>query len=327
MAAHRAGNAEQQTLRGLGGLDEQAVALDGLAVIVNPHNLVASITLPQLRGVLDGSITNWAQLGFGNSTIRLAVSDAIPADDVTDLGGDSQAALARAPRLARAAAVVMAGTDTIALVPRSLAGQARLVPVAELGARPALPTTEAIADGSYKLAQRLYLTMPAGSSGNAVARRFIAYALSPEGQAVVGQAGLVPLHVTARPVAPMTALDHYRQLVTGATRLAADLHFEASSNRLDLHSAREVDRVWNFMMSDHTPPDHLVLMGFADNQGTPEANLALSQQRAQAVAAVFANRGLPPGQVVAFGADLPLADNASEAGRERNRRVEVFLRN
>ena len=327
MATHRATAAEQQALHGQGGLDETAVALNGLAVIVNPHNPIASITLPQLRGVLDGSITNWSQLGFGSATIRVAVSDGVPADGVMELGGDGPAALERAPRTTHAAAVVMAGADTIALVPRALAGQARMVPVAELGARPALPSAEAIADGSYKLSERLYFTAPAGADSNPVARRFIAYALSPEGQAVVGQAGLVPLHVSTRAAAPLTAVDHYRQLVTGATRLAADLHFEASSNKLDLHSSREVDRVWNFMMSDHTSPDHLILMGFADNQGTPEANLALSRQRAQAVAAVFAGRGLPPGQVVAFGADLPLADNDNEAGREKNRRVEVFLRN
>jgi phosphate transport system substrate-binding protein len=81
------------------------------------------------------------------------------------------------------------------------------------------------------------------------------------------------------------------------------------------------------MFSYHNPPDHLVLVGFADNQGTPEKNLALSAQRAEAVAALFKQRGLPPGLVLNLGAELPVADNSTEAGRERNRRVEVFLRN
>jgi outer membrane protein OmpA-like peptidoglycan-associated protein len=80
------------------------------------------------------------------------------------------------------------------------------------------------------------------------------------------------------------------------------------------------------MMSDHTPSDHLIMIGFADNQGTPESNLSISKQRAQAVADVFARRGLGGAQVVSFGSDLPIADNSTEEGRAKNRRVEVYLK-
>jgi phosphate transport system substrate-binding protein len=81
------------------------------------------------------------------------------------------------------------------------------------------------------------------------------------------------------------------------------------------------------MFSYHNPPDHLVVVGFADNQGTPEANLALSLGRANAVADLFKQRGLPPGLVINLGSELPTADNSTESGREKNRRVEVFLKN
>jgi outer membrane protein OmpA-like peptidoglycan-associated protein len=64
-----------------------------------------------------------------------------------------------------------------------------------------------------------------------------------------------------------------------------------------------------------------------DSQGNDAANLALSQQRAEAVTQALRAAGLPGARLKAIGkgeAD-PLADNGSAAGRARNRRVEVIV--
>jgi phosphate transport system substrate-binding protein len=70
----------------------------------------------------------------------------------------------------------------------------------------------------------------------------------------------------------------------------------------------------------------LVLLGFSDATGDPHSNLALSQDRAQTVAAEFRRRGLDPGTIKGFGAALPVASNESDEGREKNRRVEIWLK-
>ncbi len=328
MLARRVTPQEAAKLRTLGDLNtpasEHAVALEGEVVIVNPANPVSQLSLAQLRGVLDGTIGSWAALGGTNQAVHLlrepgstGLADLIP----------GAPELPSAGRVASdAASSVLADPGAVAVVPMAKAGQAKVLSIAALGSVPAQPTPVAIANGTYPLARRLYLYTPA-STTSPFAQRFLTFAVSSEGQAAVAQAGFVPLVVAAPvPATPLTTKDRYKQLVGGALRLAADLHFEPKSNVLDLHSAREVDRVWNVMQSDHTPPDHLILIGFADNQGAPEANQALALQRAQAVAEVFKRRGLPPGQVVSFGSELPVADNATEDGRQRNRRVEVFLR-
>jgi OmpA-OmpF porin, OOP family len=65
--------------------------------------------------------------------------------------------------------------------------------------------------------------------------------------------------------------------------------------------------------------------GHTDNQGNPADNQALSEKRAQAVVAWLAANGVPPRRLTAkgFGQTQPVADNASEPGRAKNRRVEL----
>ena len=65
--------------------------------------------------------------------------------------------------------------------------------------------------------------------------------------------------------------------------------------------------------------------GPTDNVGTPEANLKLSQDRAQAVMTALTERGIKADRLTAkgYGQSAPVADNRSEDGRAKNRRVEL----
>ena len=53
------------------GLKETVVAIDGIAVIVNPGNTVANLTLEQISGIYKGEITNWKNVGGSDSEIVL----------------------------------------------------------------------------------------------------------------------------------------------------------------------------------------------------------------------------------------------------------------
>lgn len=66
------------------------------------------------------------------------------------------------------------------------------------------------------------------------------------------------------------------------------------------------------------------IAGHADSQGSADRNLELSRRRAQAVLDYFVSRGEDPERFVAvgYGDTRPIADNSTEEGRQKNRRIE-----
>jgi len=73
------------------------------------------------------------------------------------------------------------------------------------------------------------------------------------------------------------------------------------------------------------PDLKLSIEGHTDNVGTPQGNKTLSEQRAQSVMNAVVGRGIAAVRLsaVGWGQDKPVADNRSEEGRAKNRRVEI----
>jgi len=80
-------------------------------------------------------------------------------------------------------------------------------------------------------------------------------------------------------------------------------------------------------MNAHPELESCEVAGHTDDTGTPELNRQLSQGRANAVMAWLVAHGVQAGRLSArgYGETRPLADNTSEAGRARNRRVEFLI--
>jgi len=78
------------------------------------------------------------------------------------------------------------------------------------------------------------------------------------------------------------------------------------------------------VLAEHPQIQLLEVQGHTDATGTPELNRRLSQERAAAVVAWLTAHGVDPRRLRArgYGRERPIADNATEAGRASNRRVE-----
>lgn len=79
------------------------------------------------------------------------------------------------------------------------------------------------------------------------------------------------------------------------------------------------------LMKQHASDWTLKLSGHTDNQGQPEANMLLSEKRAKAVKKYLVSKGVKEDKIIAewFGQTQPIDSNTTEAGRKKNRRVEM----
>ncbi|SPL72338.1 OmpA family protein [Acinetobacter stercoris] len=71
----------------------------------------------------------------------------------------------------------------------------------------------------------------------------------------------------------------------------------------------------------------ILVTGYTDSTGNDSINIPLSQARAQSVASYLSAQGVPTNRINAqgHGAQNPIADNNTAAGREQNRRVEISI--
>ncbi|MGK4007333.1 OmpA family protein [Sorangium sp. So ce1036] len=77
----------------------------------------------------------------------------------------------------------------------------------------------------------------------------------------------------------------------------------------------------------HAHIKKIAIEGHASAEGSDEHNLDLSDRRAKAVMQYLVEHGIPAGMLTAkgFGKSKPIADNDTEEGREKNRRVEFNI--
>jgi len=116
-----------------------------------------------------------------------------------------------------------------------------------------------------------------------------------------------------------------RQTESGVVVTLGDVLFETGQAELLATSHSSLVEVVDLLMSE--PDKKIRIEGHTDAVGSEEANLQLSQRRAEAVRTALVELGLDPERVTAvgLGEDFPIASNEDEEGRSRNRRVDVIL--
>jgi outer membrane protein OmpA-like peptidoglycan-associated protein len=104
-----------------------------------------------------------------------------------------------------------------------------------------------------------------------------------------------------------------------------DLRFETGSTQLTPDGQRTVDSLQQVLKA--YPSVRVSLEGHTDTSGDAAANKALSQQRADAVKQTLVSGGIDADRIKTegHGQERPVADNNTEAGRARNRRLELIV--
>lgn len=111
----------------------------------------------------------------------------------------------------------------------------------------------------------------------------------------------------------------------GLVVMLKDMLFATGRADLQPGARRSLERVAE-VLRQH-PERRVLVEGFTDSTGSRALNQRLSMRRASAVRSALIHAGVAPDRVEvrAFGEAYPVADNATAAGRQQNRRVEILF--
>jgi phosphate transport system substrate-binding protein len=308
-------------------LQELIIAYDGLSIIVHPSNPLSSLTMAQLADLYSGKIESWKQLGGADEPVLLLARP--PYSGTRTFFEEKALSVGGKRALASAARQYEHNQEIVAEVART-AGAVGFVGVASVtaavkalplaiaaGTAPHKPDAASVRDGSYPLYRPLYLYLRAGVGGlPAELARFI---LSSAGQDIVQAIGFVRLERSG----PLPSLGETAVAPTPA-RPPVRVFFVSGGSQLTRSSKTALDRL---VRSIAPRGERILVVGNADGRGVAAHNEALARARAGLVADYLNALGLDKSrlEIEGVGAAAPIATNETRAGRERNRRVDVYV--
>lgn len=310
---------------------EHVLGLDGIAILVHKDNPVPNLTREQISRIFAGAITDWSQVGGPAGPIHLYSRDSKSGtfDTFKALVLDKAVLSGTAKLFEDSTALsdaVAADPVGIGFVGLPFVRDAKPLAVCDAGSFPLIATRFTVGTEDYILSRRLFLYSTAAPK-NPWVRKFVDFALSDEGQEVVRKIGFVKQTPDAQGVPlPPEAPREYVDTIKDAKRLNLNFRFRPGSTQLDSKALRDLERIGNLLALPQYQGKNLLLLGFADNMGNLRINQRLSGERAQIIAHEFATRGIQPATVTGFGSILPVAGNDTAEGRDKNRRVEVWIR-
>jgi phosphate transport system substrate-binding protein len=184
--------------------NEIKVALDGLAVVVNPANTINSLTLDQLAGIFSGRISNWKELGGADAKIVVLSREVNSGTHVYFkehvLRKNDPASKEEFAPNALMLSSSQAIADEVASNPAAvgyygmgyISSKHKAVHIAKAeGAEYIAPTIDNVINGSYPISRPLLLYTNGAPAG--LVKKFIDFALSKEGQDIVMKTDFVPV--------------------------------------------------------------------------------------------------------------------------------------
>lgn len=174
------------------GLEETILAIDGIAVIVNPENPIEDLDVETIAKIYTGEITNWSELGGNDAEIVLIGREAGSGtrdgfESITDTEDTCQY---RQELTSTGDVITTVVQNPDAIGYASVASVKESVKMLTVGG--VAPTEDTILDGTYTIQRPFVMVTRADEDLSEAAQRFFDYALSEAAYEIITAAGAVP---------------------------------------------------------------------------------------------------------------------------------------
>ena len=174
-------------------LNAAVVAIDGIAVIVNPENPVKDLTIEQIAGLYKGEITNWSEVGGIDAPVVLIGREAASGTrDGFESITDTEDVCKYTQELTSTGDVV----QTVASNPNAI-GYASVASVKDtvkmISVEGVSPTTENIQNGTYKVQRNFIFVTKKNAELTEATKAFFEFATSGAADELIVKAGAVPV--------------------------------------------------------------------------------------------------------------------------------------
>ena len=176
------------------GLKETIVALDGIAIIVNPANPVSDLDVETIAKIYTGEITNWKDVGGSDAEIVLIGREAGSGtrDGFESITGTSDACQYRQELTSTGDVIATVAQNPYAIGYASLSAVKDTVKALTVGG--VAPSEDTVKDGSYVVQRPFVLVTKDGEALSETAQAFYDYALDPAQAELIGKAGAVAIN-------------------------------------------------------------------------------------------------------------------------------------
>ena len=177
-----------------GGLKETILALDGIAIIVNPANPVNDLDIETIGKIYKGEITNWKEVGGNDAEIVLIGREAGSGtrDGFETITDTKDACKYRQELTSTGDVITTVANNPDAIGYASLAALKDSVKALTVGG--VAPTEDTIKDGSYVVQRPFVLVTREGTELSKAAQEFFDYAVSSDAAGIISAAGAVAVN-------------------------------------------------------------------------------------------------------------------------------------
>ncbi|MCD7880172.1 MAG: phosphate ABC transporter substrate-binding protein [Clostridiales bacterium] len=175
------------------GLTAYVVAIDGIAVIINPSNTVEDLTLEQIAGLFNGTITNWSEVGGKDMEVAVIGREAGSGtrDGFESVVGVEDACVYDQELTSTGSVITAVAQNQYAIGYASLSEAAEDDSVKVISVDGVEATEDTVKDGSYAIQRNFNMVVSDSATLSDAAQAFLDFCLSADVADYIAQAGAI----------------------------------------------------------------------------------------------------------------------------------------